>query len=49
VHVLVAGKDCQGAADAAAKLDGVSKVLHAEDANTLTTGWPSRWQHWSSR
>ena len=30
VHVLVAGKDAQGAADAAAKLDGVSKVLLAE-------------------
>ena len=30
VHVLVAGKDAQAAADAAAKLDGVSKVLLAE-------------------
>jgi electron transfer flavoprotein alpha subunit len=30
VHVLVAGKDAKAAADAAAKLDGVSKVLHAE-------------------
>ena len=27
VHVLVAGKDCKGAAAAAAKLDGVAKVL----------------------
>jgi electron transfer flavoprotein alpha subunit len=27
VHVLVAGKDCKGAANAAAKLDGVAKVL----------------------
>jgi electron transfer flavoprotein alpha subunit len=27
VHVLVAGKDCKGAADAAAKLDGAAKVL----------------------
>src|SRR4029077_16080228 len=25
VHVLVAGKDCKGAGDAAAKLDGVKK------------------------
>src|SRR4029077_4407089 len=32
VHVLVAGKDCKGAADAAAKLDGVKKVLVADAA-----------------
>ena len=32
VHVLVAGKDCAAAADAAAKLDGVAKVLKADDA-----------------
>jgi electron transfer flavoprotein alpha subunit len=32
VHVLIAGKDCKGAADAAAKLDGVSKVLVADAA-----------------
>jgi len=31
VHVLVAGKDCSGAAEAAAKLDGVAKVLVADD------------------
>ena len=30
VHILVAGKDCKAAADAAAKLDGVSKVLIAD-------------------
>ena len=30
VHVLVAGTDCKGAAEAAAKLDGVGKVLHAD-------------------
>jgi electron transfer flavoprotein alpha subunit len=30
VHVLVAGTNCKGAADAAAKLDGVTKVLLAE-------------------
>ena len=30
VHVLVAGKDCKAAADAAAKLDGVKKVLIAD-------------------
>ena len=33
VHVLVAGQGAQGAADAAAKLDGVAKVLLAEDAS----------------
>ncbi|MDE1994157.1 MAG: electron transfer flavoprotein subunit alpha/FixB family protein [Rhizobiaceae bacterium] len=38
VHVLVAGKDAKGAAEAAAKLSGVSKVLLAESdelANNL--------------
>jgi electron transfer flavoprotein alpha subunit len=30
IHVLVAGKGAKAAADAAAKLDGVSKVLHAD-------------------
>ncbi|WP_421857028.1 electron transfer flavoprotein subunit alpha/FixB family protein [Oceanicaulis sp.] len=34
IHVLVAGKGASAVADAAAKLDGVSKVLHA-DADTL--------------
>ncbi len=37
VQVLVAGKDCAGAAAAAAKLDGVAKVLHA-DADALAHG-----------
>jgi electron transfer flavoprotein alpha subunit len=32
VHILVAGKDCKAAADAAAKLDGVAKVLLADSA-----------------
>ena len=32
MHVLVAGKDCKAAADAAAKLDGVAKVLLADAA-----------------
>ena len=32
VHVLVAGKDCRPAAEAAAKLDGVAKVLLADAA-----------------
>jgi electron transfer flavoprotein alpha subunit len=31
VHVLVAGKDCSGVADAAAKLAGVERVLVADD------------------
>ncbi len=30
VDILVAGKDCAGAADAAARLAGVGKVLHAD-------------------
>lgn len=33
IHVLVAGSNCQGAADAAAKIAGVSKVLKADDAS----------------
>jgi electron transfer flavoprotein alpha subunit len=32
VHVLIAGKDCSGAAQAAAKLAGVEKALVADDA-----------------
>lgn len=32
VHVLVIGQDCAAAGDAAAKLDGVKKVLVADDA-----------------
>ncbi|MBN9080521.1 MAG: electron transfer flavoprotein subunit alpha [Rhizobiales bacterium 62-17] len=32
VHVLVVGHNCAAAADAAAKLDGVAKVLVADDA-----------------
>ena len=32
VHVLVAGKGAQPAADAAAKIEGVAKVLLADDA-----------------
>jgi electron transfer flavoprotein alpha subunit len=32
VHVLVAGKDCKAVADAAAKLDGVKKVVLADAA-----------------
>ena len=31
-HILVAGKDCRAVAEAAAKLDGVKKVLLADDA-----------------
>ena len=41
VHVLVAGKDCKAVAEAAAKLDGVKKVLLADAALTSTTS-PSR-------
>ena len=32
VHVLVAGHNCGGAAEAAAKIAGVAKVLKADDA-----------------
>ena len=32
VHILVAGKDCKAVADAAAKFDGVKKVLLADSA-----------------
>jgi electron transfer flavoprotein alpha subunit len=33
VHVLVAGANCRGVAEAAAKIDGVAKVLLAENAS----------------
>jgi electron transfer flavoprotein alpha subunit len=32
IHILVAGQDCRAAADAAAKVAGVAKVLIADDA-----------------
>ena len=32
IHVLVAGNDCSNAAQAAANVEGVSKVLHVDDA-----------------
>jgi electron transfer flavoprotein alpha subunit len=32
IHILVAGQNCKAAADAAAKIDGVKKVLLADDA-----------------
>jgi len=32
IHILVAGEGCRGAADAAAKIGGVAKVLIADDA-----------------
>ena len=32
VHILVAGQNCAGVADAAAKIAGVEKVLLADDA-----------------
>ncbi len=32
IHILVAGQGCKAAADAAAKIDGVKKVLIADDA-----------------
>ncbi len=32
IHILVAGKDCSGAAQEAAKISGVTKVLSADDS-----------------
>jgi electron transfer flavoprotein alpha subunit len=32
IHMLVAGQNCDGAAQAAAKVGGVAKVLKADDA-----------------
>ncbi len=43
VHVLVAGKDCKAVADAAAKLDGVKKVLLADARALRARRSPSRW------
>jgi electron transfer flavoprotein alpha subunit len=39
IHVLVAGSGCAGAAQAAAKVSGVTKVLHADSA-ALAGGLP---------
>ena len=43
MHVLVAGEGCKAVADAAAKLDGVEKVLLA-DAPAYAHSSPSRWR-----
>lgn len=48
VPVLVAGSGAKAAANAAAKLSGVSKVLLADDAGSPTT-WRNRLQPSSSR
>ena len=48
VHVLVAGANAAGAAQAAAQIAGVAKVLHA-DAPGLADGWPRTWRRRSSR
>jgi len=45
VHVLVAGHEAGGAADAAAKIAGVAKVLHADARQP----WPSNWPRTSPR
>jgi electron transfer flavoprotein alpha subunit len=45
--VLVAGQGCQAAADAAAKIAGVAKVLLAEAPPNWRMAWPSRWRRWS--
>jgi len=47
IHVLVAGKDAKPAADAAAKLKGVSNCW-PRPTNSNST-WPNRWQRSSSR
>jgi hypothetical protein len=46
IHVLVAGKGAKPAADAAAKLKGVSKVPGPRPTPNST--WPNRWQRSSS-
>ena len=43
VHILVAGENAGAAAEAAARLEGVEKVLLAEARPTRTSG-PSRWR-----
>ncbi|HEY8190392.1 MAG TPA: electron transfer flavoprotein subunit alpha/FixB family protein, partial [Micavibrio sp.] len=32
IHILVAGLNCRAVAESAAKITGVSKVLHSDDA-----------------
>ena len=42
VHILVAGKDAKAAADAAAKLDGVSRRCCSRTRRPTSTRSPSR-------
>ena len=44
VHVLVVGADAQGAAEAAAKIAGVSKVLLADAPHYAHADWPRTWR-----
>ena len=49
VHVLVAGTECRSVAEAAAKLDGVEKVLVADDPayrHRLGSRWPRSLCRW---
>ncbi len=49
VHVLVAGRGCGAAADAAAKVAGVAKVLLADDRALRPRAGRDRWRRWSCR
>jgi hypothetical protein len=42
VHVLVAGNNAKAVAEAAAKLDGVEKVLRRRRCVLANIAWPSR-------
>ena len=42
VHVLVAGHNAAAAAQAAAQITGVAKVIHVE-GDTSPTAWPRTW------
>ncbi len=44
VHVLVAGAGAKAAADQAAKLSGVAKVLVAEDASACQQSGRAAWR-----
>ena len=45
VEVLVAGSNCGAAAEAAAKVDGVAKVLVADMQHT-SISWLKTWANW---
>ena len=49
VHVLVAGANCAGVAERAAKLTSASRKCSSPTMRATPIFWPSRWPSWFSR